>query len=154
MPPSLAEVADDLRVPLTARALEPVFSPLGEPAYADGVETIYEGYLAHYGTSRAFRPQDRDAALLLGDTLYAAGLARIAALGRPEAVEDLSELLARSAALRADGRDGDGELWAATIALLGTHPLAGDADALAAARLRAGADAVDGALRAHADRFR
>ena len=153
MPPSLAEVAADLRVPLAAHAVAPVFSTLGDPAYAEGVEAIYEGYLAHYGTPRAFRPEDADASLLLGDTLYAAGLARIAALGRPEAVEDLSELLARSAELRAEGRDGDGALWAASIALLGSHPLADGADPLDAARRAAGADAVDRALAAHAERF-
>ena len=153
MPPSLPEVAEDLRVPLTAPALEPVFSPLGDRVYAEGVETIYEGYLAHYGTPRAFRPEDGDASLLLGDTLYAAGLARIAALGRPEAVEDVSELLARSAELRAEGRAGDGALWAASIALLGTHPLANRDDALGLARDVAGADAVDRALAAHVERF-
>jgi hypothetical protein len=153
LPPSLLEVAEDLRVPLTAQALEPVFSPLGDPMYAEGVETIYEGYLAHYGTPRAFRPDDGDASLLLGDTLYAAGLARIAALGRPEAVEDVSELLARSAELCAEGRVGDGALWAASIALLGTHPLANGDDALVLARDAAGADAVDRALAAHAERF-
>jgi hypothetical protein len=153
LPPSLLEVAEDLRVPLTAPALEPVFSPLGDPMYAEGVETIYEGYLAHYGTPRAFRPEDGDASLLLGDTLYAAGLARIAALGRPEAVEDLSELLARSAELRAERRDGDGALWAASIALLGSHPLAGGTDPLALARGAAGVDAVDRALASHVERF-
>ncbi|MGE5689317.1 MAG: hypothetical protein ACM33B_02055 [Pseudomonadota bacterium] len=146
-------MADDLGVPLEAHEIEPVFSPLGDPAHADGVETIYEGYLAHYGRPRAFRPPDDDAALLLGDTLYAAGLARIAALGDPALVEDLSELLARCAALRGEGRDGDGELWAASIALLGSHPLASDRDPRTLAGDAAGADAVAGALAAHAARF-
>jgi hypothetical protein len=65
----------------------------------------------------------------------------------------VSELLARSAELRAEGRVGDGALWAASIALLGTHPLANGDDALGLARDAAGADAVDRALAAHAERF-
>ncbi len=49
--------------------------------FALGVETIYEGYLLHYGRPRLFAPADADAALLLGDYLYAHGLVRIAATG-------------------------------------------------------------------------
>ena len=56
-----------------------VFSPLGDARYALGLETIYEGYLVHYGRSRLFAPPDDDTALLLGDYLYAHGLVRIAA---------------------------------------------------------------------------
>jgi len=48
-------------------------SPLGEERYALGLETIYEGYLVHYGSSRLFAPPDADTALLLGDYLYAHG---------------------------------------------------------------------------------
>src|SRR3954466_14088965 len=51
-----------------------VFSPLGEPRYALGLETIYEGYLVHYGRPRLFAPADDDTALLLGDYLYAHGV--------------------------------------------------------------------------------
>ena len=47
--------------------------------FALGVETIYEGYLLHYGRPRLFAPPDEDVALLLGDYLYAHGLVRIAA---------------------------------------------------------------------------
>src|SRR5438046_1767701 len=60
---------------------ERVFSPLGEERFALGLETIYEGYLLHYGRPRLFAPEDRDTALLLGDYLYAHGLVRIARLG-------------------------------------------------------------------------
>jgi hypothetical protein len=151
---SWAELADDLRVAVLAPEVEPVFSPLGDERYADGVETIYEGYLAHYGTPRAFRPADGDEALLLGDSLYAAGLARIAAVGAVDAVEDVSLLLARCSELRAEGRDGDGGVWAASIALLGAHPLAHDGEPEAVAREAAGTAAVDRALAAHAERFR
>ena len=70
------------------------------------VETIYEGYLLHYGRSRLFAPADADTALLLGDYLYAHGLVRIAATGSVEAVHDLAELisLCAQAARRRRGR--------------------------------------------------
>jgi hypothetical protein len=98
---------------------EPVFSPLGEERYALGLETIYEGYLLHYGRPRLFAPGDEDTALLLGDYLYAHGLVRVAEVGPVEAVCDLAELISRCAQLRADGLPGDGEAWAATAATLG-----------------------------------
>ena len=98
------------------RQLRPVFSPLGEPRYALAIETIYEGYLMHYGRPRLFAPSDRDTALLLGDYLYAHGLVRIAEVGPVEAVADLAALISLCAQLRADGRSGDGEAWAATAA--------------------------------------
>jgi hypothetical protein len=142
---------------------EPVFSTLGEPRFALGLETIYEGYLVHYGVPRLFAPADPDGALLLGDYLYAHGLVRIASFGEVEAVADLSELISLSSQLRAEDAAGDGALWAATAALLGTGGLAdarsalrlhGDAAPLeAAARGAAGDDAVDHALVAHQGRF-
>jgi hypothetical protein len=98
---------------------EPVFSPLGEERYALGLETIYEGYLVHYGRSRLFEPTDEDTALLLGDYLYAHGLVRIAEVGSVEAVADLAELISLCAQLRADSAPGDGAAWAASAALLG-----------------------------------
>ena len=90
---------------------EPVFSALGEQRYALGIETIYEGYLLHYGTSRLFAPEDGDAALLLGDYLYAHGLVRIEQAGSVEAVNDLAELIAICAYLRAEDVPGDGAAW-------------------------------------------
>jgi hypothetical protein len=147
------------------RALDPVFSPLAEERYALGLETIYEGYLVHYGTPRLFAPPDGDTALLLGDYLYAHGLVRIADAGDVSAVSDLSELISLCSQLRAEGAEGDGPLWAATAALLGAGErldeargalrLRGDASALeAAARASAGDAAVDAALAAHAGRVR
>ena len=139
-----------------------VFSPLGEAKYALGLETIYEGYLVHYGRSRLFEPPDPDTALLLGDYLYAHGLVRIAEARHVEAVADLSELISLCSQLRAEERDGDGPLWAATSALLGQRVLeqpfvalrlhADPAPLDAAARAAAGAEAVDAALAAHAER--
>jgi hypothetical protein len=105
--------------PEAEREAVPVFSELcGEP-HALGLETVYEGYLAHYGRPRLFAPPDDDTALLLGDYLYAQGLVRIAASGDVDAVRELAELISRCAHLRADGRDGDGEAWVETALTLG-----------------------------------
>ena len=84
-----------------------MFSPLTEPRFALAVETIYEGYLVHYGRPRLFEPADEDTALLLGDYLYAHGLVRIADVGTVEAVADLAELISLCAQLRADSAPGD-----------------------------------------------
>ena len=150
---------DALR-PESDRKLVAVFSPLAEPRFAVGLETIYEGYLAHYGTPRLFAPADADVALLLGDYLYAHGLVRIASFGETDAVSDLSELISLCSQLRAEDADGDGALWAASAALLGRGPLLDDARGAlrlrgdpapleAAARTAAGDEAVDQALAAH-----
>jgi hypothetical protein len=147
--------------PAHERTLVSVFSPLADPRFAVGLETIYEGYLAHYGTPRLFAPADPDVALLLGDYLYAHGLVRIASTGDTDAVSDLSELISLTSQLRAEDAGGDGPLWAASAALLGAGPqldearaalrLRGDPAPLeAAARAAAGDAAVDEALAAHA----
>jgi hypothetical protein len=104
--------------PEPEREETPVFSPLTDERFALGIESIYEGYLLHYGRPRLFSPADRDAAILLGDYLYAHGLVRITALGDVEAVERLAELLSLCAHLRAEERGGDGEAWASTVAAL------------------------------------
>jgi hypothetical protein len=127
------------------------------------VETIYEGYLVHYGRSRLFSPEDDDVALLLGDYLYAHGLVRIAETRDVVAVGDLAELISLCAQARAGGTDGDGAAWAATAALLGGGALdsarealreSGDAGPLErAAREAAGDEAVERALAAHRNRM-
>ena len=142
-----------------------VFSPLGEERYALGLETIYEGYLLHFGRPRLFEPPDPDTRLLLGDYLYAHGLQRVTALGELTAVADLAELISLCAQVRAEGGDGDAEAWAATAALLGhSDGLASaraalrdrrDASRLAVlARDAAGVEAVEHALAAHRLRLR
>jgi hypothetical protein len=148
--------------PGVERELEPIFSPLGEERFALGLETIYEGYLMHYGKPRLFAPPGRDNALLLGDYLYAHGLVRVAGLREVEAVSDLAELISVCAQLRAGGIGGDGAAWAASAALLGRGRLAparealrlgGDPDPLLGlAYETAGEDAVDRALAAHRGR--
>jgi len=105
-----------------AREEEVVFSPLADETYALGLETIYEGYLLHYGQSRLFAPVDRDTAVLLGDYLYAHGLVRIAVVGDVAVVGDLSELISLCARVRAEHDPAavvDGVAWAATAAALG-----------------------------------
>ena len=155
---------DALR-PGPERELAAVFSPLSDPRFALGLETIYEGYLVHYGTPRLFAPADPDTALLLGDYLYAHGLVRVAELSDVAAVADLSELISLCSQLRAEDVSGDGPLWAATAALLGTgreldEPrsalrLRGDASGLErAARAARGDGPVERALAAHAGRVR
>jgi hypothetical protein len=118
---------------------EPVFGTLVRPWLALGVETIYEGYLVHYGRSRLFAPADEDVALLLGDYLYAHGLVRVAATGDLDAVAGLAELISTCAALRADGRGGDAEAWLACARRLGAPSnslLQGDVDRALAAHAR------------------
>jgi hypothetical protein len=151
--------AEALR-PETEQVREPVFSRLARAEHALGLETIYEGYLVHYGRSRLFSPPDPDAALLLGDYLYAHGLVRVAETGDVAAVADLAELISLCSQARAEGRNGDGAAWAATAASLGAGDLRAAREALRvgrdagpleeAARSSAGDQIVDGALAAHA----
>ncbi len=150
----------DALLPARERRLEPVFSPLAPPELGLGVETIYEGYLVHYGRSRLFAPTARDTALLLGDYLYARGLVHVAATGNVDAVSDLAELISLCAQARAEGRNGDGAVWAATATRLGAGGLDAARDALRldadpapleeAARESVGAEPVERALAAHA----
>jgi hypothetical protein len=114
--------------PLWAEALrvepqrEPVFAPLAPERFALGLETIYEGYLVHYGRPRLFAPGEAETALLLGDYLYAHGLVRIAATGELHAVAALAELISTCAHLRAEEAPGDGEAWIAAVRTLGAEP--------------------------------
>ena len=123
--------------PLADRVREPVFSVLAPEGHALGLETIYEGYLVHYGRSRLFMPDDRDTALLLGDYLYAHGLVRVAETGDVKAVSDLAELISRCAQLRAEGLGGDGDAWAATSRSLGNGARSAATDDEVAAALAA-----------------
>ena len=141
--------------PRGARDREPVFSPLTDARFAIAVETIYEGYLVHYGRPRLFAPGDRDTVLLLGDYLYAQGLVRLSAAGSVEAVADMGELISLCAQLRAESSPDDGPPWAASVALLGQGVLKeteDGAELLARARDAAGDEAVERSLAAHARR--
>ena len=113
------------------RVGDALFGPVAGAAFADGVETIYEGYLVHHAPrGRAFAAPDREQGLLLGDYLYATGLVRVCEAGDVDAIAALADLVSLAAHLRATGVELDGELWVATA-----RYLAGPRDdALAAAR--------------------
>lgn len=65
------------------------------------LEMILEGSLLHYGAPRLVRGADPDLALLLGDQLYALGLARLAELGDLDAVAELADLISMLAQAQA-----------------------------------------------------
>jgi hypothetical protein len=98
---------------------EAVFGLLVPKRFALGLETIYEGYLVHYGRPRLFDPADDEVALLLGDYLYAHGLVRIAATGEIDAVAALAALISTCAHLRASEDEGDGDAWLEAVGRLG-----------------------------------
>jgi hypothetical protein len=90
-----------------------------DPDRAFVLEAVYEGYLLHYGSPRAFRGMDPDLRLLAGDTLYALGLARLAERGDIAAVAELADLISLCAWAEAeDRRSLVPELWDATVSAL------------------------------------
>jgi hypothetical protein len=83
------------------------------------METVYEGYLMHYASPRAFEGMDDDLRLLAGDALYALGLSRLADAGDIEAVAELSDLISLSAQAQATGHaEVADELWEASARAL------------------------------------
>jgi hypothetical protein len=89
---------------------------------------------------------------------------RIEQVGSVEAVNDLAELIALCAYLRAEGIQGDGAVWAATATALGRGELDDSRSSLRLdndpgplerlARTHASDAAVDAALAAHRERLR
>jgi hypothetical protein len=125
---SLAEVvaaADPALAPFAVEDPEP-----GRFAEVEGVrgfvlEAVYEGYLMHYGESRAFRGMDADLMLLAGDALFALGLSRLAETGDLEAVAILADLISGSAQAQAEGRPDQAEaLWQSSSDRLRTRSCA------------------------------
>jgi hypothetical protein len=108
-PPALApHAADDPGPPRFDGVIE-------DPARLFVAEAVYEGYLMHYGSPRAFRGMDEDLRLLAGDALYALGLSRLARAGDLDAVAELADLISLSAQAHADGRPELAEtLWEAS----------------------------------------
>jgi hypothetical protein len=113
------------------------------------VETIYEGYLLHYGEPRIVRTVDADLGLLAGDQLYALGLARLVELGDLVAVGELADVIALSALAHGAGdRELADAVWNAGARAVGWGPSAAHERAKALAF--AGAPGAARALRAAA----
>ncbi len=80
-----------------------------EAEYELLLEMIHEGSRLHYGGPRVVGDDDPDLALLLGDQLYALGLARLAELGDLDAVAELADLISLLAQAQAEaGRSSAG----------------------------------------------
>jgi hypothetical protein len=105
-----------------------------EDEYELALELIAEGHALHYHGGRLVRPSDPDLALLLGDRLYADGLAELVRLGDVEAVGELADVIALCAA--AHVRD-DPELARAAWLAGGAAVGYGSSPAHAAAKRRA-----------------
>jgi hypothetical protein len=87
------------------------------------LEMIFEGWLLHYGEQRVVRTEDADLALLLGDQLYAIGLARVSALGNLDAVAELADLISLLAQAAADeDRELADAVWNAAAVAIGWGP--------------------------------
>ena len=78
------------------------------------LEAVHEGYLLHYGQPGGFSGMDEDLALLAGDSLYALGLARLAAEGDLASVAMLADLITDCAKAHAEADPAAAAaLWAA-----------------------------------------
>jgi hypothetical protein len=109
-------------------------SLIDDPVRLFVLEAVYEGYLMHYGTPRAFARMDEDLRLLAGDALYALGLSRLADAGDLDAVAELSDLISLTARAQAEGRpEVAEELWLESARVLSPQ---GGRGARAAARDR------------------
>lgn len=109
------------------------------------LELILEGSRLHYGRPRFVRTDDADLALLLGDQLYALGLARLAALGDLEAVSELADVISLVAqAHAAADPDLAAAIWRAGASAIGWG--AGEDYAVAKAQARAQAAGAREAL--------
>jgi hypothetical protein len=113
---TVAELLDDDRAGTDAEAGPPQLAAAGPRTagraeeYELLLEMILEGAGLHYGPQRIVRTDDPDLALLVGDQLYALGLARLAALGDIEAVAELADVISLVAQAHATA---DSELAAA-----------------------------------------
>lgn len=113
------------------------------------VETIYEGYLLHYGTPRVLLVPEADLALLAGDRLYALGLARLVALGDTPAVAELADTITLSALAQGAGSEAlAGASWDAGARAVGWG--SSDAHGLAKRQVLAGAPEALEAMRTSA----
>ena len=84
------------------------------------LELIIEGSRLHYGKPQFVHTDDDDLALLLGDQLYALGLARLAALGDLEAVAELADVISLVAQAHAAADPGLADaIWRAGASAIG-----------------------------------
>jgi hypothetical protein len=126
---ALAEVAAAVEPPLKPFVVQELPPARFEGPRAFSLEAVYEGFLLHYGTPRAFAGMDPDLQLLAGDTLYALGLDRLARAGDVEAVAELSDLISLCAQAQADRLDDLIEpLWEASVRRLQSHGLGARAE--------------------------
>jgi hypothetical protein len=91
-----------------------------EDEYELLLEMILEGSRLHYGGALVVRPRDGDLALLLGDQLYALGLARLARLGDLAAVAELADVISLVAQAHAEADAGLADaVWEAGAVAIG-----------------------------------
>lgn len=112
------------------------------PGLALSVELVYEGYLAHYRTSRVLPADIIDAdRLLAGDYFYAHGLRDIAAAGDVEGVDLLARLMASCSFLRLEEAawSVDDDLWELTVTAVAAGDGSGARDAAGRAFAAVGA---------------
>jgi hypothetical protein len=84
------------------------------------LELIIEGSRLHYGPQRVVRTDDADLALLVGDQLYALGLARLAELGDLEATAELADVISLVAQAHTAGdRELADAIWEAGVSAVG-----------------------------------
>jgi hypothetical protein len=94
-----------------------------ESEYELLLELIIEGSRLHYGSPRVVHAEDPDLALLLGDQLYALGLAKLAALGDVEAVAELADVISLVAQAQAAADPELAEaIWRAGASAIGWGP--------------------------------
>jgi len=137
--------AEEATGPSQLAARGPRIDPRGAD-YELLLEMILEGSRLHYGSATVVRTRDRDLELLLGDQLYAMGLARLAALDDLDAVAELADLISLVAQANAAGeRELADAAWHASATAIGWGPSTEHEAAKASAR--AGDASATSALR-------
>jgi hypothetical protein len=123
---TVAELLDQSRLESSGEPGPPQVAAAGPRAahrpeeYELLLEMIYEGSHLHYGPQRLVRTDDPDLALLVGDQLYALGLARLATLGDLDAISELADVISLVAqAFAASDPDLADAVWEAGAVAIG-----------------------------------